>query len=542
VDAPELILPLRLDDGKALEQLRNLSVAGTAATDQVMHGIQTAPGATRNLAKETTRTAGTAANLGTEIGGLVKAQLTLAAVKQVASAFADSMNQAAERAAQMSKDFVQLQKSMQGIACLAEEKHIDKFTLEEAQKAGAANATPEEFVGLRKSFLAKASLYIGEGPSSKLSAADAEEVQRTAAQYASQKGISQQEMGGFIGGLLAQEKGPTTAEAFKKKIGAVFSALEASSTKVVQLLPDIMRVEAAALSAEQSASLLAQMPEIGPGEESTYVLRAVEELREKRNKGEGEKFGLIQGQHAYQMIQAVVKNLEERQAKDEDLEKLLIELTPDRISRRAIRGLLEQGGTKGLERWKGLVENAPADALDKTIEEGRHTNAGRHRAREVWHQLPESERGAYQAPAQDIVKEAKTRLIKEGWLQTAEPVGDLLRGATQIVMQVTPEQQKINAEALREVNKKARAAVLPATLMAPRIEGGGTYARLESETCGATQNQAEINEEILRVLRETQKYNQQMVELQAESVKAQKEPKQAARSLEAPMPMKQPVR
>ena len=61
-------------------------------------------------------------------------------------------------------------------------------------------------------------------------------------------------MGSFAGGLLAQQKGPTTAvQSEKPQAGKVFSTLEASSAPVAHLLPMLTRAQAQGFTAEQGA-------------------------------------------------------------------------------------------------------------------------------------------------------------------------------------------------------------------------------------------------------------------------------------------------
>ncbi len=108
------------------------------------------------------------------------------------------------------------------------------------------------------------------------------------------------------------------------------------------------RTMAQGFSAEEAAPTLAMMPEIAPEEEGTYLLRGVASLREKLlDDAKAEKhgkaiegvkaadLGLKKGQTSYEMLQAAVANLKERQKKGEDLDELLAEIAPEQISQRA---------------------------------------------------------------------------------------------------------------------------------------------------------------------------------------------------------------
>ena len=265
---------------------------------------------------------------------------------------------------------------MNAVASLSGKKNTTAFAMAEIDRAEKANVTPEEAKQFSEAYLSKASLYVGDGPNAKLSQKDSNEFTSALMEYAKQKGVSQQEMAGFAGGLLAQQKGPTNATEMKTRAGKVFATLEASSAEVGHLLPMMTRIQAQGFSAEEAAPLLAGMPEIAPEEEGTHLLRAIQVARELDIEGKGKEYGVEHNATPYQRLRGLVKNLEGRKANGEDLDKVLKEIAPESIGQNTLRGLVDQGD-RGLEKWKKLVDETTPDVLKTTIEENRGTETAR---------------------------------------------------------------------------------------------------------------------------------------------------------------------
>jgi hypothetical protein len=443
-----LIIPIRLDPTKAAADLGKVGAAGKKAGDDVGKGMEGAAGKVKKV-EEATK------GLGGELAGLMKGQMTLAAVKGVASALADSMNVAAANAQRMAGDFIKLQKTMQGISALSGQKNNNQFTLAEAKKAAAANLTPDQMVSFRDAFLSKASNYVGNAPNAKLNEKDSDEFQLSMAEYAAQHGVSAGEMADFAGGLLAQQKGPTTAKEMKARAGKVFSTLEASSAKVGHLLPGMTRVMAQGLSAEEAAPVLSMMPEIAPEEESTHLLRVLAEVRRLSLEGKGGQFGIGKDMTMEQKLEALVNNLADRSGKGENLDKMLQEVTHEDIAANTLRGLVGQG-RKGFDQWKGILAKTPDNAVDLSIQEGRDTDAGRVMHREADAALAETERGSVWADVTGELQGARTRLTRSGKLDEAHSVQDAPRAVWGAFSSVTPEQQRVNTEAIQDVFHRAR--------------------------------------------------------------------------------------
>lgn len=375
----ELRVKLSLDKTEADKGLDAFERKASKATDRARDGMGRFAKSTGEASKEVEGLGSSIGRAGGELATLIKAQMGLGAIKGIAQAIGSEWNRIADEIGKASREWQQFRQSLQGIAALEGKGNTNAFAASEVDRAERARVTPQEARQFREAFLAKASLYVGEGANAKLSSKDADELQVALMEYAKDKGVSQEEMAGFAGGLLAQEKGKTSAAAMKEKAGKVFATLEASSAPVAHLLPMMTRAQAQGFSAEEASQTLAMMPEIAPEEEGTYLLRAVSALRERVQKGEGGKFGLKKGMTPYQILTTAVSNIRARQAKGEDLDDLLTAATGgEEVSGKALRGLVNQG-PEGFARWRGVMDKVSKTQLQDTILAERKTESGRQR-------------------------------------------------------------------------------------------------------------------------------------------------------------------
>jgi hypothetical protein len=429
---PSLVIPVRMDAGSVKTALAALGQAGQKAGDDTAKGMK--------KAKEST------AELGGELGGLMRSQVSLSALKQVAGAMNDVMREASDYTKRVAQGFINIQKAMQGISALTGKPNTNAFTLSEVQAGAAANLKPDQWTQFRDAFLSKASNYVGAGPNAKLSGAEGDKFQASMAEYAAQHGVSAGEMADFAGGLLAQQKTPTTAADMTSKAGRVFATLEASSAKVGHLLPGMTRVMAQGISAEDSASTLAMMPELAPEEESTHLLRVFNELRQAKLEGKSGAFGVTPQMGMQEQLEAVVGNLKERSDKGEDLEALLSGITKESIAQNTLRGLVGQG-PKGFAQWKGILQATPDNAVETSIAAGRQTDAGQQMRVEAQLALAEAERGAVNTGKERLKMEAEAQLTHEKRFDTLHPE-DYLRMAAAGIKGTSTRNQLINERAV----------------------------------------------------------------------------------------------
>jgi hypothetical protein len=435
-----LVVPIRMDPSQALSALRQVEQQGRKPGDEVAKGMA--------HAKEETH------GLGNELVNLMQGQAALGALKQFAGAMNDTMKAAVEQTQRVARGFIEIQKQMRSVMALSGQPASNAATLTEVRAGAAANLKPEDWTQFRTAFLAAASNYVGDKPSAKLGESDAAGYQAQLAEYAQAHGVSQTEMAGFAGGLLAQEKGPTTAEKMSAKTGGVFSTLEASSADVAHLLPFMTSVMAQGMSAEQAAPWLAQLPEIAPHEEGTHLLRVLNELRQAKLEGKSEQFGVTKGMGMQEQLEAVITTLRDRSDKGEDLDKMLMDLTHESIAQNTLRGLVGQG-KEGFQQWQGILNSTPANALETNIEANRKTDLGRRMHAESQLALREAETGSERTGAELWKLEAEAELTGEKRFDQPN-VEDYARQGFARIKGTSPRQQLINERAVdiafREAN------------------------------------------------------------------------------------------
>jgi hypothetical protein len=471
---PSLVIPIKLDGDQSLLLLQKIH----DRLDKLDSGIK--------------RTKGSADSFASALGNAAGAMFTLETAKTVAGAVGTELQRAADYTQNLADNFVKLQKSMQSIAAISGKGNTNQFTLDQAKQAAAANLTPEKFAEFKDAFLSKASNYVGDKPGAKLSGADSDKFSQSMAEYAALHGVSQGEMADFAGGLLAQEKGPTTADAMKTKAGKVFSTLEASSAKVGHLLPGMTRVMAQGFSAEDAAPTLAMMPEIAPEEESTHLLRAISEVRKLNLAGKGGAYGMTKGMTPQQQLEALVGNLSERSAKGEDLNKMLQDVTHEDIAGGTLRGMVEKGGPKGFAQWKGILKSTPDNAVDADIAAGRQTDAGRVMHGEAQESLATAERGAEHAKLVPEQSLARADITRSKYDEDYHPLEYLARGTLGFVRGVAPAKQRENQTMLGNLRKQVSDA---------GIEDPGADIGSKTGLDALLGTQIEVNKEANRLLK-----------------------------------------
>ncbi len=244
----ELVIPIRLDPSKAASALRQLGTAGQQAGDQVAGGAAKADKAVEGL--------------GSSSMAATKALGGLGAIGAVFGAINERAKETSDYVHKVAADFVALQKTMQSIMAITNRPNSNQATVEESRKGAAANRTPAQWTAFRTAFMAKASNYVGDKPDAILNTKESEELQADMAEFAAAKGSTDEEMAGIVGGILAQEKGPTTAKALKTRIGKAWAQLEASSKDPAKLAAGLTEQMAMGMSLEEAAPKLAAMPEI----------------------------------------------------------------------------------------------------------------------------------------------------------------------------------------------------------------------------------------------------------------------------------------
>ncbi len=427
----ELVIPLRFDSADAARDLAKVAAAGKHAGEETAEGMDKATHGAKSL--------------GSEIGTLIKAQIGFGAMKSVIGGIGDEMRRVAEEVGRTSREFQQFRESLQGTASLSGRENTNKFAEEEIARAERAHVTPQQMQQFRDKFLAKASLYVGNGPAAKMSTADADKFQEYLSEYAASKGVGQADMADFAGGLLAQQKGKTNFSEMKARAGRSFATLEASSADVKHLMPAMTRVMAQGFSAEEASRTLAAMPEIAPEEEGTHLLRVMAEVRRLNIEGKAGKFGIKDGMSNQQQLEALVGNLRERSGGDQKrLDVLLRDVTHEDIAANTLRGMVNQ---VNFDQWQQVQGEIKDDALDETIAASRKTEAGRQRAVTSAHAV-ESARMGLRNDAVDRRRQiAEVELMKGGAFERADSWAEY--AAAQLPGADDVKGIKINQQAIR---------------------------------------------------------------------------------------------
>jgi hypothetical protein len=446
-DGPGLVIPVRLNADPALQSahklgqgLKTVGDAGTRAGHDVAKGMEEAKSSTTGL--------------GDEMAGLIKTQAGLAGVQRIAGMINQSMREAADYTKKTADGFISVQKAVQGISALVGKGNSNQFTLQEARSGAAANLKPEEWASFRDSFLSTASNYVGDKPTAKLNDKEADEFQAAIAEFAKQHHVASSEAAEFAGGLLAQQKGPTTAKEMKARAGRVFATLEASSAPVSRLLPSMTRAMAQGLSAEEAAPVLAQLPEIAPMEEGTHLLRVLSEVRRLNVEGKADQFGITKGMSTSQQLDALIGNLSQRSEGGEDLDAMLRDVTHEDIAANTLRGLVRQGPA-GMKQWKDILANTPDNAIDTSIAEGRQTSAGQQMHSEANFAMAELERGEKHAARERLKMDAEAELIKQGRFDEHRYEDDFVRQPASLIKGTPVRSQLINERATELAQERA---------------------------------------------------------------------------------------
>jgi hypothetical protein len=484
---PTLVLPVRFKLDDVIAQLKALGTAGKKAGDDVDDGM----GKGKKGAK----------GLGDEMAGLIRTQLSLSAVQSTAVAIGQEFNRSAEYVKKLATEFADLRQAMQQVAALKGESNSNEFTVNEARQAAAANLTPGEWKKFQEQFQSYGGAYL-EGDQARFvqrgevsAKTQAEQYQAHIVEFAKARGINPDEAAQLGGALLQFSQGPGTTEGFEAQFGKIFKTLERAPTPVSQLLPQMSRVMAMGAGPEEAAAMLAIMSEAMPGEEETGVINAVKAINNQVLEGKGGALGQKKDMTPLERVKAAVSTIHERVAKGEDLDKILHKVAPDLREARGIRGFLTRGlEAGGFERMEGYQRDNPADFLDQARKEYEESDEGRAAKTLADLALARAERGAAQQDVAAELARAEVTVTRRGDMENPNAAAELECGALGRISGVTPEQQRINEEALRNVQRRARAAGV--TDVAPESLTGFS---------GAFGSQGEINAEIKRLLEEINK-------------------------------------
>lgn len=223
---PEFVLPVRFDLDKTIAQLQRMAAQGKRTSDDVAQGMVKGQQSGQGL--------------NWEIAGLLKAQVAMQVIKQTAGAAAAQWNETANYVHQAAKEFQDLRKTMQEVAKLKGEPNASEFTLQLAEKAHAANISPQDMKDFQAQFLSYAGSQVGEGR--KLTDAQSEEFGSRVAELMKGSGVSPAVGAELAGSMLENAEGPQEVNQLMTRFSVIFQTLEKGRVPLVQALPQISRI------------------------------------------------------------------------------------------------------------------------------------------------------------------------------------------------------------------------------------------------------------------------------------------------------------
>ena len=372
-EAPDLIIPLRIDASKAIG---GLSAAGTKAGDAVATGAGKAK-------KGLDGAEGGADKFGSSLASLMKAQIGLGLIKQTAAAIGSAFNDTAKYVQEMAKEFQGLRKTMQEVATLKGVGNTNKFTVEEAKKAQSFHLSPQEFRDFQTEFQNYAGSQIGTdektgqiAEGAKLTTKQGEEYSGRVAELMKGSGIDPRIGAELAGSLLKNKKGAQDVDALIKELSTTFQVLEKGRVPLARALPQMSQIMGHGISAEEAAKMFSIMVPVSPGQEGIAIEAGLRAIEDMKAAGTGEDFGIKRGTSQYDSVKAFAENINKRKADlvasgktQQEAEDELSATLKDRgvaADVRERRGLVAGFGRQGVElggfeRYERIARETPED-------------------------------------------------------------------------------------------------------------------------------------------------------------------------------------
>lgn len=557
MEAPDLVIPIRLENAQALRDLKKLEQQGEQASQGIAQDMakasksldtagQEGEKAGRKIKKGMEEGASGADKLGASVTDLIKAQVSLQLIERIAGAMGNEFKRASDYVTTLAKDFAELRQSLQQVAALTGKQNTNEFTVEQVKKATQASLTPEEWKNFQEEFQSAGGAYIegeqnrfverketaeefqarvkamatekgiSETEAAKMTApqtlsaeAQAEQYQQKIAEFGKARNFSARDTGEIAGGLLQFSEGPQKVEDLTARFGRVFKTLERAPTQVAQLIPQMGRVMSQGASPEEAAQLIAIQSEANKGEEEVHVRQPLKKLDELIREGKGKELGITGGMSALAKIQTASEHLmadPKIKAAFEQGEEFGKGAVGDRLAQlgfndRELTGMVgfvnrgARGG--GFKRVKGYIDDTPRDFLNTELQRYEQSDAGQQAKRDADERLAKAERGAKYQGVMAARQTARTELIREGEPE-AGSIERALRGTTGFFTGQSAEQQIESQRALYDVRLRARKA---GVTEAEASAKDATVSVLESPGETAVRSAESVNQEILTLLK-----------------------------------------
>lgn len=454
MDAPDLVIPIRFDPSKAIAGLQTVEAAGAKAGDEVAEGMGRADKA--------------AGSLSDSIGGLIKGQMTYAAIKGVAQSIGEQFKEAADRTREMAKDFIALRQTMQEVATLQGKPVTTEFTLEQAQKAKAAHLTPAEFRDFQAQFLNYAGAQVG-GEAGKLTETQGAEYASRVAEMMKASGVTPKVGAELAGSLLENVKGPQDVDKLMTRFGTAFQVLQKGRVPLERALPEISQIMGMGVELEEAAQMYSIVSPAAAGQEGTAVQAALRAVQEMKSKGTGEEFGVRKGMTPFESVRAFAEDINQRkqeltaggateQMAQDEISALLMEQKVANDIREA-RGLVSGFGRQGIElggfaRYGKVAAETPADYEKQKIAEYEASETGKQAEREADLALAKAQRGALATKYEELRTEAETELTRSGRTERPEAL-DLIRKSMGAITGESVQEQLVTEKAFEMAQERA---------------------------------------------------------------------------------------
>jgi len=522
-EAPDVVIPVRLDNAKALKNLAQLEYAGDASAGHIQAEMGKAAAGVAKVGTEGEQSGQRlrkgmeeggqgVAGLTGSIGTLVAAQVGLATIERAAAAMGSEFKRSADYVKSLAKDFSDLRQTMQQVAALRGEQNTDKFTLQQAQMATKASLTPEEWRGFQEQFQSYGGAYL-EGDQSrfkdrevggkKVSAEkQAEEYQAKLAEFSKARGTQPTDIAELGGALLQFSKGPQEVGQLEDRLGKIFTTLERAPTPVPQLIPQMTRVMSQGGTPEEAAELIAIQSEANKGEEEVHTRAPLMQLSKLVREGKGAELGIDEKMSPLEMVKAASTKLAAESGGDKQkLEKRLDELGFNDRALVGMEGFVNRGVIAGgFTRVEGYQNEGPSDYVEQTLKKYEASDAGQAAKRAAERRLAQAERGARQQAVMAAREEAQTELVREGEPERAT-MGRALRGAVGWATGTTADEQIEGQRALENVRKKAQAAGVSRQEIDAQGARLGPDVQAHTQADAAFRTTKDVNDEILATLR-----------------------------------------
>ena len=458
-----------MDPSKATAALATVGAAGKKAGDAVDAGARKGRKGLDGL------DAG-ANSAASSLLSLTKAQMGLSALKAAGAAIGDEFKRSADYIKTLANEFADLRKAMQELAALRGEQNNNRFAVKEAQEGQKYGLSPEENRRFQSEFMNFAGSQVGTdketggvAKGAKLTEEQGKEFSGRIAAMMKTVGVDPA-LGAQLGGAMLQNaKGPQDVEKLMRDFAETFALAQKGPVPLGQMLPQMSRLMAYDMSAQDAAKMFNVVAPAAPGEEGTSAEAAISAIQKMKNEGKGEQFGVKRGMTDIEAVKAFGENITDRKKKlmaggmDEktamdELQAMLAEqevVADKREARGLVRGFAQQGVEKeGFKQYEEIHKNVPVDFEQAEIKKYQESDQGKAEAAAIDKSVARVEKGAEEQPVRTELEKGEARLTREGKLGKSR-LGNIGRGSVGIFTGVSAEQQQINEETISELRKRA---------------------------------------------------------------------------------------